>query len=76
MKQATCKDLNGPCDVIITGDTPEEIGNNCRDHVMDMVNDGDQLHKDAIAAWMQKPKQEQEAFYKDFTANFDSLADV
>lgn len=37
MKQATCNDLKGACDELITGATAEEMGANSRAHVMEMV---------------------------------------
>ena len=37
MKKTTCKDLRGACDAIILGETPEEMGENSKKHVMEMI---------------------------------------
>jgi len=35
MKKLTCRDLGGACDEEITGNSFEEMGNNCKAHVME-----------------------------------------
>ena len=76
MKQATCKQLKGACDAVIVGSTPEEMGENSRKHVMEMLAKGDQAHKDAVAAMQQLSQDEQHAWYAEFSRNFDSLNDA
>lgn len=76
MKQATCKQLRGACDTVITGENPEEIGEKCREHVMDMVDEDDQAHIDALEAMKKVPKSELIVWYSDFVKNFDNLKDA
>jgi len=45
MKTMTCRDLGGPCDVEIAGNSFDEIGLNCKNHVMEQINNGDEAHK-------------------------------
>lgn len=76
MKKATCRDLRGACDVEFQGETPEEMGEKCKQHVMEMVQAGDADHKAAIDAMMQLSKKDQEQWYEDFRKAFDSLQDA
>ena len=41
MKSLTCRDMGGACDEVISGATFEEIGQNCRAHVMEALKRGD-----------------------------------
>jgi hypothetical protein len=40
MKKATCRDMRGACDAEFQGETAEEMGANCRQHVMEMRSQG------------------------------------
>lgn len=44
MKTMTCKQLHGPCDVLIHGETAEEMIENSQKHGMEMAARGDQDH--------------------------------
>ncbi len=33
MKTLTCRELGGPCDAEISGETPDEMVENCKKHV-------------------------------------------
>ena len=50
MKKVVCSDLGGPvnCDVEIKGNTPEEMGKNCQEHVMEEIQKGDNDHQEAV----------------------------
>ncbi len=50
MKKITCSDLGGPsdCEVEIKGNTPEEMGKNCQEHVMEEVENGEDAHQEAV----------------------------
>ena len=48
MKTMTCKQLYGPCDALIHGETPEEMMENSKKHAMEMIAKGDELHIDAM----------------------------
>lgn len=76
MKKTTCKDLRGACDVVIIGDTPEEMGENSKKHVMEMVQAGDAAHKKAIEDMMKLSKEEQMSWYAGFMERFSSLPDA
>lgn len=76
MKKTTCKDLKGACNVEITGNTAEEMGENSKKHVMEMVQSGDADHQAAIEDMMKLSKEDQEKWHKDFMDNFDSLEDA
>ncbi len=76
MKKTTCRELRGSCDVEISGETPEEMGENSKKHVMEMVHSGDEGHKAAIESMQQLSKEEQMKWYEDFKSNFDSLPDA
>ena len=47
MKKLTCQDLGGPCDAAFTGESFEEIGKKCREHVMEQMQKGDEAHLSA-----------------------------
>ncbi len=76
MKKTTCRNLRGACDAEIQGETPEEMGENCRQHVKEMIQSGDEDHKAAVDDMMQLSKEEQESWYEGFKRGFDSLPDA
>ena len=76
MKKTTCKDLRGACDAEITGETPEEMGENSKKHVMEMMSAGDEAHKVAVQEMMQLSKEDQQKWYEEFKSGFDALQDV
>jgi len=70
----TCKQLHGPCDALIHGETAEEMMENSQKHGMEMAAKGDQDHirvmevmrqhmddPEAVRKWMEK-------FQNDFVA--------
>ena len=76
MKTMTCKQLYGPCDALIHGETAEEMMENSKKHAMEMVAKGDMLHIEAMNAMKKQHmnmdsesvKQFMEKFQKDFAA--------
>lgn len=76
MKKTTCKNLKGACDADITGETAEEMGENSRKHVMEMIEAGDQAHIDAIEEMKKLPPEEQQKWYSQFMNSFDSLPEA
>lgn len=76
MKKATCKELAGACDEIITGNTPEEMGENSRKHAVEKVQSGDSAHQNAMNEMMKMSQEEQQKWYKNFVDNFDNLEDA
>ena len=49
------------------------MGANCRQHVMEIMQSGDEDHKAAVENMMQLSKEEQEKWYDEFRSKFDSL---
>jgi|TARA_B100000809_G_scaffold138660_1_gene136279 arginyl-tRNA synthetase len=76
MKKATCRDMRGASDAEFQGETAEEMGAKCREHVMEMMQSGDEDHKAAVENMMQLSKEEQEKWYDEFRNGFDSLQDA
>ena len=68
MKEVTCSDLGGPatCDVVIVGVTAEEMGENCKKHVMEQVQAGDAEHQAAIHVMMGLPPEEQQKKFAEY----------
>ena len=49
MKTMTCRQLGGPCDFELRGDTADEVINLQDQHLKDMVAGGDDTHGSALA---------------------------
>jgi len=71
----TCKQLYGPCDAQIHGETAEEMMKNSKQHAMEMVANGDEDHIRAMEAMKQQMmaspdagKQMMREFEKNFAA--------
>ena len=65
MKTVTCKDLGGPatCEVEIPGQTAEEMGKHCQEHVMEEIGKGDSAHQEAVEAMQNlSPEEQKEKF--------------
>ena len=76
MKKTTCKNLRGACDLEITGATFEEMSGNCKKHVMEMMQKGDESHNAAMNEMMKLSAEDQQRWYEDFKNGFDALEDV
>ncbi len=50
MKTMTCKQLGGPCDLALRGDTADEIIQLQDAHLREVVASGDGAHRSALAA--------------------------
>jgi len=64
------------CNVTLSfsqGETAEEMGAKYRQHVMEMMQSGDEDHKAAVESMMQLSKEEQEKWCDEFRSKFDSL---
>jgi predicted small metal-binding protein len=48
MKTMTCKQLGGPCDLLLHGDTADEVIKAQDSHLKEMVAAGDTTHDDAL----------------------------
>jgi hypothetical protein len=74
MKTMTCKQLYGPCDAPIRGETAEEMMENSKKHTMEMAAKGDEEHIKVMETMKEKMtdpeavKQWMEKFQNDFAA--------
>jgi predicted small metal-binding protein len=50
MKTMTCKQLGGPCDFPLRGDTADEVIKLQDKHLREVVAGGDETHDDALRA--------------------------
>ena len=48
MKTMTCKQLGGPCDVALRGETADDVIKQQDQHLKDMVAAGDAAHQPAL----------------------------
>jgi len=48
MKTMTCKQLGGPCDFSLHGNTADEVIKSQDRHLKEMVRSGDETHKSAL----------------------------
>jgi hypothetical protein len=44
MKQMTCKQLGGPCDFVLRGETADDVIKAQDQHLKDLVAEGDEAH--------------------------------
>lgn len=76
MKRLTCKDLGGPCDFEVTGDSFEEIGQKSYAHVMEQIEAGDEAHKAAAGKMRNASPEEQKAMMAGYKKKFEDAADT
>lgn len=76
MKKATCRQLKGACDTIITGRSPEEMAENSKAHAMEMLQKGDSSHIAAMEDMKKLTSEEFQEWYKNFVKDFDSLEEM
>jgi hypothetical protein len=50
MKTMTCKQMGGPCDLAFHGKTANDVIKAQDQHLKDVVADGDEAHRAALAA--------------------------
>ena len=70
MKTMTCKQLYGPCDALIHGETAEEMMENSKKHAMEMVTKGDEVHINAMKAMSYMHQSMDEAAVKQWMEKF------
>ena len=76
MKKLTCRDLGGPCDEEITGNSFDEISNNCRTHVMEQINSGDEAHRAAAGKMKDATPEQQKSWMADFERRYNEAPDI
>ena len=77
MKSMTCKQLGGACDQAFEAESFEEMAKLSKQHAMEMFQQGDQAHLDAMKA-MQQLMTSSEAMQEWMAkkrAQFDTLPD-
>lgn len=77
MKTMTCRQMGGPCDAPIRGNTADEVIKDGEKHIREMVANGDQAHKSAMNMMdeMRKNPASGMDWYKKTQSNFASLPD-
>ena len=76
MKTMTCKQLYGPCDTLIHGETAQEMMENSKKHAMEMVDKGDEVHINAMKAMGESHKQMNEETVKQWMEKFQKEFDA
>ena len=76
MKKLTCRDFGGPCDKEITGNSFGEIGNNCKTHVMEQMNNGDEAHLAAATRMKNASPEEQKAMMAEYEKRFNEAPNI
>lgn len=76
MKKLSCKDLGGPCDFEITGDTFQEVGQKSHAHVMEQIIAGDEAHKAAAEKMKNSSPEEQQKMMAEFQKKFEETEGV
>lgn len=76
MKKLTCRDLGGPCDAEITGNSIEEVGKKSHEHVMELINKGDEAHKAAAAKMRDASSEEQKTMMAEFEKRYNEAPEM
>jgi hypothetical protein len=72
MKTMTCKQMGGPCDVTIHGETAREMSRNGAKHLMEANDDAHKAAKEMMAE-MQKDPTAQDKWSENFAKKFSEL---
>ena len=77
MKTMTCKQMGGPCDAQIRGNTADEVIKGGEKHIKDMVASGDKAHKGPMKMMddMRKNPKSGMEWYKKTQSDFAALPD-
>ena len=76
MKKLTCRDLGGPCDTELTGDSFQEIGKKSYEHVMEQIKNGDEAHKVAASKMRNASPEEQKAMMAEYEKRFNEAPNI
>lgn len=76
MKKLTCRDLGGPCDEEIAGNSFADIGNNCKTHVIEQINRGDEAHRVAAAKMRDATPEQQKAWMSEFERKYKAAPEI
>jgi predicted small metal-binding protein len=77
MKTMTCKQLGGPCEFLLHGDTADEVIKAQDRHLKEVVSDGDEAHKSALKEMKGRWRHPVSgmAWYKQAKRDFAALSD-
>jgi hypothetical protein len=75
MKTMTCKQLGGPCDLALRGETADEVIQAQDKHLKDIVAGGDDTHREALKAMKGRWRRPLSGmkWYKDTKREFAAL---
>lgn len=76
MKKLTCKELGGPCGAEIVGESFAEIGQKCREHVMEQIQNGDAAHIAAATHMRNASPEEQQSMMAEFERRYNDAPSV
>ena len=76
MKKLTCRDLGGPCDMELTGDSFQETGKKSYNHVMEQINNGDEAHKAAAAKMRNASPEEQKSMMAEYEKRYNEALNI
>jgi predicted small metal-binding protein len=76
VKKLTCRDLGGPCDAEVTGNSFEEVGKKSHDHVMEEINRGDEAPRAAAEKMRNASPEKQEAMMAEFEKKYNEAPEV
>ena len=76
MKKLTCRDLGGPCDMELMGDSFQEIGKKSYGHVMEQIKSGDEAHKAAAAKMRNASPEEQKSMMAEYEKRFNEAPNI
>jgi len=78
MKEMSCKDFDGPCDLKFQGETLDAIAEKVKDHGRELAQKGDKYHQtalDKLETVLDNP-EESERWIKKKQSEFDALPEV
>ena len=76
MKKLTCRNLGGPCDTELAGDSFREIGKKSYDHVMEQIKNGDEVHKTAASQMKNASPAEQKAMMAEYEKRYNEAPNI
>lgn len=76
MKKLTYRELGGACDAEITGNSFIEIGQKCREHVMEQIENGDSAHNTAATKMRSASPEQQQSMMAEFERRFNEAPSV
>jgi len=71
MKKLKCRDLGGPCDAEIVGNSFQEMGNNARTHVMEKIKSDDAAHEAAADKMRNASPEQQKSMMAEYEKKFN-----